>query len=431
MYLSLCVKMTEKINVPIFRKGQWLTIALFSLLVVACLGLTLRSKFIFDLPFIDYVRLLEAHSHFAFAGWVTLALMALMVHYILPPSAFDSGYYPLVFAGVVISAFGMLCSLPFQNMLKLSQCFSLFFICCTYLFGVRFLFDLYRAKVKGAVRLLSVSAIAYLMVSSVGPLLLGYLFSVQSLNSIYYKNALFTYLHLQYNGFFSLGVFALFFQLIATQFSTISQRSMQRFSICICASVIPSLFITLIWPHPSLMYYLIAGTGSLLLVLTFVAFIWLLVTLYPVINFFVQPARVILYFSFCAFLLKTILQSLTIFKGIEAEVFGNRPVIMAFLHLVFLGFVSLFLISYLYQQGELLNQSRLSKWALIVFTIAVVANEVLLGLQGLGGILILSSALIPKLLWLASILLVLGASLLFLARLRVQYFSSQKSSQMH
>ncbi|HEY1031003.1 MAG TPA: hypothetical protein VGD89_04475, partial [Flavipsychrobacter sp.] len=65
-------------------KKAWLKIALANLVIVAILGFLLRSKIVFTIPFLDFKNTLHAHSHYAFGGWVTLALMVLMVYEILP-----------------------------------------------------------------------------------------------------------------------------------------------------------------------------------------------------------------------------------------------------------------------------------------------------------------------------------------------------------
>ena len=61
---------------------KWLSVAFFNLLLVAALGCILRYKILYSLPFVDQKFFLHAHSHFAFSGWVTQALMALMVRYL-------------------------------------------------------------------------------------------------------------------------------------------------------------------------------------------------------------------------------------------------------------------------------------------------------------------------------------------------------------
>ena len=62
-----------------FDAPKWIRISLFNLLVVALLGVLMRYKIGFSFPFFDQKYLQHAHSHFAFAGWVSQMLMACMV----------------------------------------------------------------------------------------------------------------------------------------------------------------------------------------------------------------------------------------------------------------------------------------------------------------------------------------------------------------
>ena len=61
------------------RYHHWIDLSILNLCIVALLGMVLRSKIVFALPFINYNHLLEAHSHFTFGGWVTLILMSLFI----------------------------------------------------------------------------------------------------------------------------------------------------------------------------------------------------------------------------------------------------------------------------------------------------------------------------------------------------------------
>ena len=65
-----------------FSVRHWCRISLFNLLVLSLIGVTLRYKIAYYFPYIDQKHLLHGHSHFAFAGWVSMALMVLMVHYL-------------------------------------------------------------------------------------------------------------------------------------------------------------------------------------------------------------------------------------------------------------------------------------------------------------------------------------------------------------
>ena len=61
---------------------KWLVISFLNLMVVAILGVILRYKIAFYLPFIQQKHFLHSHSHFAFSGWLTQTLFVLLVHYL-------------------------------------------------------------------------------------------------------------------------------------------------------------------------------------------------------------------------------------------------------------------------------------------------------------------------------------------------------------
>ena len=95
-------------------------------------------------------------------------------------------------------------------------------------------------------------------------------------------------------------------------------------------------------------------------------------------------------------------------------------------NIVFLGFVTLFLFTWLAQNGYLNINSRFTKFALFTFTSAIVLNEVVLMTQGLGAMFIKSSNIFPWLLWGLSILLLASALLLGVARYNTTVSSKMK-----
>src|SRR5580765_736099 len=92
------------------NKNKWLDLSILNLCVVAMLGLVLRSKIVFALPFINYNHLLEAHSHFSFGGWITLTIMVLFIYELLPVESNKRLAYQFLLGGIAISSWGMLIS---------------------------------------------------------------------------------------------------------------------------------------------------------------------------------------------------------------------------------------------------------------------------------------------------------------------------------
>ena len=85
-------------------------------MLVAFIGVILRYKIAFSLPFIDQKNLLHGHSHFAFAGWITQALMALLVACLSEQANknFFQKYRWILYANLV-TAYGMLVAFLIQG----------------------------------------------------------------------------------------------------------------------------------------------------------------------------------------------------------------------------------------------------------------------------------------------------------------------------
>src|SRR5690606_8183364 len=139
----------------------WTRMALINLAIVAFLGLSLRGKIVFFMPFIDFKYLMHAHSHFAFGGWVTLVLLALMTYRILTESMYRKPVYQWLLGGIVVNAYGMLLSFPFQGYGFYSILFSTLFIFVTYGYTFVFVRDILRTAVSGPVKALATGAVSY------------------------------------------------------------------------------------------------------------------------------------------------------------------------------------------------------------------------------------------------------------------------------
>ena len=132
---------------PSLRK--WLQVSIFNLLLVAFAGVILRYKIAFSLPIVNQKFLLQAHSHFAFAGWITQALMSLMVGYLIEagdPTAFQR-FRKVLYANL-ITAYGMLLTFTFIGYAFLSIVFSTASIFASWWFGIQYWKALARSSKK-------------------------------------------------------------------------------------------------------------------------------------------------------------------------------------------------------------------------------------------------------------------------------------------
>jgi hypothetical protein len=405
---------------------RWASIALVNLGIVAMLGFIMRSKLMFSMPAVNFKHTLHAHSHFAFGGWVTLALMALMIYQMLPERLYNKPVYRWLLSGILLNAVGMLLSFLYQGYALFSIVFSVIFILVTYIFSFVFIKDIVKANANRSTRLLAICSVVYLVLSSAGPFTLGYLLATKSPNAILYKDAIYTYLHLQYSGFFTLAVFALLINKLVT-----NNRTTQIFAGLLSFSVVPSMFISYLWHYPALWINIIAMIGSLSLAVCTFWFFLMLPQLRLQATQLKPVARKIAIISMAAFVLKMIFQSLTIIPSLGPLVFANRPVIIGFLHLVLLGFVSLYILAH-FIEINLLSLNRTAQFGLWLFVSGILLNEIALMAQGLGFMFMLSSAIMYWLLWIAAICLMAGAMVMAannLRRLKIPFLNYKTTTK--
>ncbi len=400
------------------RRYLWITVSLVNLCIVALLGMSLRTKFLFPIKFIDYKNFLSAHSHFAFGGWVTLALMILFVDNLLAEDQKQKKIYQWILWGIEITSVGMLITFPFQGYALFSIIFSTAFIFITYVFSWTFIKDLRNAKKERSIVLLSKSALVSLVISSIGPFTLAYIMAAETGNAFLYRDAIYTYLHFQYNGFFTLSVFALLFNRLLIFMNDNMRKRMWHFALLLCLSVVPALFLSLLWHGYNLYIRGLALVGCILIIVSLVFFSRIFLNK-PIYLRSVSPlARTLLIFSMISFAIKMLLQMGTIIPSLGNAVFGYRPIIIGFLHMVFLGFVSFYIFFNFLEEGVFVKTKRVSNTAIGCFAAAVILNETVLLIEGVGLMFYSTSGLYPWLLWMASIFLFTSAFWILAGRLR-------------
>jgi hypothetical protein len=397
-------------------KNLWVTLTLTNLCIVALLGTTLRTKLLFTVRFVDFKNFLSAHSHFAFGGWVSLALMLLYITNFLTREQQQKKIYQGILWGIEVNALGMAITFPFQGYAALSIIFSTFFIFFTYAFSWVFLKDLRKSSVDPLVKSLANAAVAFLAISSIGPFTLAYILATKTGNATLYKDSIYTYLHFQYNGFFTLSVFALFFNQLFAKIDLITKKKIRPFVICLCASVLPALFLSLLWHAYNFYIRGLAMIGCALTIVTLFYFCRFAFkkTTYAIYG---SPiARTMLILSMISFAVKMLLQVGTIIPALGNAVFGYRPIIIGFLHLVFLGFVTFYILSSFINDKFLGLERTISTTAIVFFSVAIIINETILLVDGIGLMFYTTHPIYPWLLWIASILLFAGACLILAAR---------------
>jgi hypothetical protein len=405
---------------------RWSALCFLNFCLVAVLGIILRFKIAFSLPAINYNFLLEAHSHFAFCGWISTGIFTALT-YIL----FQSGYpvdkvYAFQFRLAQTSSFGMLLSFSIGGYGPLSILFSVLFILFSWWFALQYWIDASKSQLPSAVKRWVKAGLFFFVLSSAGIFALAYLKFHRIDSTYFYFNALYLFLHFQYNGWFSFGVLALFFYTAQNLRTPIDENKERLFFGLMTAACIPAYCLSLLWMNPPVWVFTIAALSAILQLGALVIFLLLFSKTWAHWALLCFQAKLLWGLSFVAFMIKLLLQVLSVFPAFGRLAFGFRPVIIAYLHLVMLGFISFYLIGFLIREKLLNTTKKLWKSGLFTFITGVIFMEVLLLVQALLAINDGNWSFFPILLLTAATILFVGVFLMLIAQSKLKIFNADQ-----
>lgn len=391
----------------------WMKIPFFNLLIVSFIGVILRYKIAFSLPFVDQKYLLHAHSHFAFSGWLSQLLMAFITQYIYKKNnAVNLNKYNTLLWINLISAYGMLLSFPFQGYGSVSIIFSTLSILNSYVFAFVVWRDLNKIKEKNISHYWLKASLAFNAISSLGAFGLAYMMANKIAVQEWYLAAVYFFLHFQYNGWFFFAAIGLLMYWFTEKNIKINNNIAKWIFWLFFSAAIPAYFLSALWlPIPTWLYMLIVAAAFAQLA----GFILLLMHIrhnYSIIaKNLSKPAQWLWMLSFIALSIKLLLQAGSTMPSLNMVAYGFRPIVIGYLHLVLLGVLSLFLIGN-FLAAEVEHLCSLQRKGLIIFVTGIIINEILLMLQGVGGLLYTNIESISYLLLAAAIIMFTGLALI-------------------
>jgi hypothetical protein len=274
-----------------------------------------------------------------FLGWVlNVIIIAFTTEFI------EVKNFKILFWFLQCCVVGMLVSFPLQGYGGFSIAFS-----SLHTFGVLAFIVLFFRASKNVTSLsltLAKASLLFFAISSIGPFSLAYLKANGLDHSNLYRFSIYFYLHFQYNGVFFFGVLSLIMKLLENKMSPRDLSGARLGCYILIFSCVPAYFLSILWSQPTIVFNLIGFVAALAQLIGLFFLLRPLRTLLPQLNLS-QQEKLLLSASFVAVILKSILQLISAHPA--AAVFANefRSIVIAYLHLVLVGFISLFLIAWL------------------------------------------------------------------------------------
>lgn len=345
---------------------------------VAFIGSFMRLMFVIPVNLLDYQNILHSHSHFAVLGWVFNALF-ISILYAYLPEKMNSAKFNLLFWFFQLSIIGMLITFALKGYYWLSIAFSTMHILLSYCFIVFIFSELRKIRTEILSLKFIYGGLFFLFLSTLGPWALVFVVMNGLSGTDLYKQAIYFYLHFQYNGWFIFSITGLwlwYFEKLGAKFN--EKTSHSAFNL--------------------LFYSNITGYSLSLLGFKMPNYVWALAFISALIQLFGarklyqlffanevsvfskggKPAQFLFRFSFLALLIKYILQLISSLPEAGAPAFLSREVTIGFIHLVMLGVVSIGIIGWL-GGNELLDlESFYAKTGIRIFLLSFVITEFLL-----------------------------------------------------
>ncbi len=296
-----------------------------------------------------------------FLGWIFNLLSLAFIHEHIAEDRRRK--YINLFLSIQVLLLGMLISFPLQGYGLYSIAISTLHTVLVGVFALWFFRDT-RTDGFDASKWFARMALIFFLISAIGPFTLGPLMINGLGQTKWYYFAVYYYLHFQYNGVFTFGVFSLLFGMIKDKGITLDQGLIKKFGYLLMYACFPAYFLSTLWAEPGIIFNTIGFIAALMQLAT----LYYLLKILRVIPGTVRKelsvsVKILLAVSLFSFVVKLLLQTLSAHPVIAQVAYTIRNYVMAYLHLVLLGMISTFLIAWCIDKGWI-GKSVLS-WVLI------------------------------------------------------------------
>lgn len=389
-----------------------LKFSVFNFLLVAFLGVIMRYKIVYSFPFLDQKYLQEAHSHFAFYGWITSTVYVLMTIYLskVNPEIPLRKYKTLITVNLVAS-FAMLGAFIYGGYFWASIAASTVALLCSFVFAYFFFKD--SVKIKDASKIWFRAGLFFAVISSLGVFNLSYMMSSHRMSQDIYLASQYYYLHFQYNGFFIFACIGFLLFSLKQAGSVIPEKENNRLFWLMFFGCLVGYGLSVLWMKLPVFIFGVIVLATLAQTLGTVKLFDFVRKSWANLKEKWSPLqRFILLFAGLAFAAKILLQLGSNIPALNQFAFGFRNVVIAYLHLVLLMCVAAFLMNQILLTGYFKMTKRLLLGVKLLL-LGIFLNELVLGLMGIMSIKYISVPYANHLLLYFSLLMLVSLSVIF------------------
>lgn len=359
--------------------------AFFFLAITALSGVWMRLYAIATpTQIVAYDHILHAHSHAAILGWTFLAV--LMIYFKLAWKHVQQKKQATI---LIIITFLITFSMTIAFIWQGYALYSIILSTAHILIEYWALIFVYRSLKKvpdipAISKTFIKGALLTLFISSIGPWSLGAIGSKGLQHLPIFDMAVYFYLHFQYNGWLYLILIGLFLYLLVKKGISLPTKLLKVSFWVYIFALFPGYLLSVLWYDfgvIGIVFGAIGAIGQLVGVFTLCYAIFQIK--FDIAENFSKRIRFLLGLSFLLLLSKTVMELALLHLPFANLIYETRSVVIGYLHLTLLGFISLLILS-LFQMGQLLDEKNsFVRMGLATFITGFTLNEIILFLSGL------------------------------------------------
>lgn len=353
-------------------------IALFFFFLTALSGVWMRLNiFNHATAWLPYENILHGHSHMAVLGWTFFGVFIIFLALLKEQSSKFVSWLTIL---LLIVTFLMFIAFLMQGYALYSIIFSVLHIFLEYAVAY-FIISRIRKndEIPKSSRLFMYGAVIMLIISSIGPFALGGIASQGLRESPIFEMAIYFYLHFQYNGWLFLILVGMFLLILHRRKVNYSEKMMTYSFWLYFFALFPAFLLSILWYGFGKLGFIFAGMGALGQLTAVVLFI---VTIIKANNQLRQAVSKLVYLHIYGVLvllsLKSLMELGLLHSSFGELIYETRSVVVAYLHLTLLGFISLFILTLFYLTNWLKSTARLVQIGLAIFVLGFLVNELTL-----------------------------------------------------
>lgn len=364
--------------------AKWIRISLLNFLFAALIGLLLRYAFVNEIKWLGYKSFQDAHSSLALLGWIFIAVSSCLTACFHEDNHHNRIKYNraflinqvIILAATASYLVGL--SKIISNALLITLSVSLVY------FTLNFIRDTPLATRSSYSFIIAVTALIFLSASFLGLYAITpVLFLASAKKVLFYYLGVQFFLHFQYNGWFTFAILAFLFCFGEKKGITLESREKKLFLPLMIAGIVLSYFLSIYWGYRNHTSYLgIATAGTVIQLLALYIIKEKLIRIWKIFHSESdQLTRFALLVCACAFAGKMLLQLITAIPDIASLAFTIRNYVVAYLHLIFLGVMTMFLIAWA-GKYRLIVFNKITAAGFASLITGFILMEILLVIQG-------------------------------------------------